>query len=527
MNIEFEQIKSIKRVEPRIQHIQMMINALLKIVDFEYNGESVKVDGFKLKNLDNWTSQNLYGVDSLVAHLARQCDSDCQFCYHKGNPPDYALGKKSSFISEVEMDTRLSFFNEKENTALFASNYEQKEVLYDPNSLKYLKKIREKSKNMITINTNGLGLKAEMVKELKKLEPITVVFSVNSMSQKKRDAIMNNSKENDSIKILTLLHENQISFIASVAVWPTIEINDIENVIKTATYYEPYYIRLIMPGYTDHFVEKPVGDFSGHFDKCVEHIVHLRKMVDIPLVVYPEAYVCNKLGLYSDPYLIGVVKNSPLYYAGLKAGDIIKSINGYPIDMRTTAKTILSLILKFGEEFTIEFLRDGQLFSKEVNSQLYNYPYTQYLTNSPLGAVMSGGLQQSYVKAIQKLIRENNSKKVLFMTSDLMEKQAIDLFMRTNFSLKTSEYSITLCKPKNIYLGGNIAIGDMLTVRDFIFDIQQRQKRNPDIDLVIIPASAFYGSSGWKRDMSGHYYKEIEWRTGIKTCLLECECFIY
>lgn len=525
--MDFEQIKSIKRVEPRIQHIQKMLNSLLDIIELEYNGQHVEVDGFKIKNLENWTSQNHYGVDSLVSQLARQCDSDCQFCYHKGNPSDYALGKKNDFVSETEMITRLHFYSEENNTALFTSNYEQKEVLYDPNSLKYLKEIRAKSSQMITINTNGLGLKSEMIKELKKLEPVTVVFSINSMSQEKRDAIMNNSKENDSIKILTSLHDNQISFVASVAVWPSIEINDIENVIKTVAEYEPYYIRLIMPGYTDHFLEKPQGDFAGHFADCVEHIIDLRKVVNIPLVVYPEAYVCNKLELYSEAYLIGVVKNSPLYSAGLMAGDIIRSINGYSIDMRVTAKSILSLIANTGEKCSVEFLRNGNLISTTVDLKTHNFPFTNYLMNSPLGAVLAGGLKRNYIKEIQHIISENGSKNILFMTSDLMEKQALDLFEKTLFPLHTADYHITLCKPKNIYLGGNIAIGDMLTVSDFIFAIKEELVNNLDIDLIIIPSSAFYGSAGWLRDMSGRYYKEIEWNTGIITCLLDCDCFIY
>lgn len=113
------------------------------------------------------------------------------------------------------------------------------------------------------------------------------------------------------------------------------------------------------------------------------------------------------------------------------------------------------------------------------------------------------------------------------MTSNLMISQSIDLFKRVNCPLVTDKRKISFCIPKSKYLGGNICIGDMFSAIDYIDAVKHAQETNPDIDLIIIPSSAFFGSNGWKRDIGGVYYKHVEWETGIKTEILDTQCFIF
>lgn len=525
--MEYESISSIKRNEPRIQHIQSLINLVLSIVDLEYEGEKVEIDGFRLKNLDDWVVDDFFGSSSMISHLARKCDSDCKFCYHKGYPKNFSIGAKSSFISKLEMDTRMHFYKPKEGKSLFVSSYEQKEVLYDPKTLGYLNELREKSDELIMINTNGLGLTEEVIKELKKLEPLIVIYSVNSIDQNERDELMQNSVVKSGMHILEMLKENEISYVASVAMWPTMEISSIMNAIDVVSDYEPYFIRLIMPGYTDHFKEKPTEDFEKHFSKCVDGIMDLRKKIEVPLVIYPEAYVADRYQLYNSAYLIGVVKGSPAYFAGLKSGDIITAINGINIDIRSAAKTILNFMSQYEEELVIDYLREGNKKITTLKPSKSTYPYSDFLVNAPFGIMMSGSLEKNYIKQIDNLIKQNNAVNILFMTSELMKSQSAELFQLCNYPLISETRKITLCTPKSIYLGGNMIVGDMLTHIDYVAEINQHLDLGEKIDLVIIPSSTYYGSNQWKRDMSGMYYKEIEWETGIKTELLECSCFLF
>lgn len=412
----YEDIKSIKKTEPRIAQIQETINALLQVVDLEYDGQPIKINGFRLKDLSHWEVRDNYGVEGIIAHLARRCDSDCRFCYHKGNPPDFPLGKSDDFVSEEEMETRLEYFKPEKSSTLFLSTYEQKEVLYDPKTIKYLKKLREKTSDPFIINTNGLGLTEDVVQELKVLSPVIVVFSVNYVNQKKRDAIMNNTKTNNSIQIMRLLSKYKIPFVGSVAMWPTIDINDIEEAIRITAGFSPYYIRLIMPGYTNYFAETPKetkAQFENHFKDCVTRILSLRQYVDVPLVIYPEAYVAEMQNLQSTPYLVGVVKNSPFYNSGIRAGDIITTINGINIEMRSTAFNMLILLKNMKGPFSVTFQRNTQIFEATIAPDNFEYPYTTSLANAPFGAMMSGGLNTSYIEKIDQIIENAKAKNVL------------------------------------------------------------------------------------------------------------------
>jgi hypothetical protein len=77
--------------------------------------------------------------------------------------------------------------------------------------------------------------------------------------------------------------------------------------------------------------------------------------------------------------------------------------------------------------------------------------------------------------------------------------------------------------PENRYFGGNIILGDLLVVQDFIDHIRDYLARgNPRPDLVVIPSTPF-GLGAWRRDLTGRPYMDIERATGVPVALLECE----
>ena len=85
------------------------------------------------------------------------------------------------------------------------------------------------------------------------------------------------------------------------------------------------------------------------------------------------------------------------------------------------------------------------------------------------------------------------------------------------------EIKLHLRVPPNRCLGGNIFMGDLLMVDDFIAavkDFLEEGRVSPD--LVVIPSSPFH-ISGWERDLSGRVYKDIERVTGIPVGLIECD----
>ena len=51
---EFHTTKAFIREEPRIQLVESLLRSLLDVVDLEFEGQPVRVDGFRLRNLDDW-----------------------------------------------------------------------------------------------------------------------------------------------------------------------------------------------------------------------------------------------------------------------------------------------------------------------------------------------------------------------------------------------------------------------------------------------------------------------------------------
>ena len=81
------------------------------------------------------------------------------------------------------------------------------------------------------------------------------------------------------------------------------------------------------------------------------------------------------------------------------------------------------------------------------------------------------------------------------------------------------EIDLILEVPKHRFWGGNIVIGDLLTVDDYIVHIQEhgrRQGRAPD--LVLVPTTGF---NAWGRDIRGEPYLKIKRVTGVPVELVD------
>lgn len=75
--------------------------------------------------------------------------------------------------------------------------------------------------------------------------------------------------------------------------------------------------------------------------------------------------------------------------------------------------------------------------------------------------------------------------------------------------------------PANRYFGGNIFMGDLLIVQDFIDHvINSLKKVRHKPDLIVIPSSAF-SLGAWQRDLTGRPYLDIERDVGIPVELID------
>lgn len=123
--------------------------------------------------------------------------------------------------------------------------------------------------------------------------------------------------------------------------------------------------------------------------------------VNIALAWLLTAFYLSGHGAYdmSAPQLGNIMDNTPAYTAGLKSGDVIKSIDGKPLGRWGDIQKTLRSESKVGDKFDIVISRDGKEqklsinipYSEEAGGRLLGVqpPYKKYPIIQALGASFS------------------------------------------------------------------------------------------------------------------------------------------
>ena len=221
------------------------------------------------------------------------------------------------------------------------------------------------------------------------------------------------------------------------------------------------------------------------------------------------------------PRIIGLVTNSPAAISGLKRGDVITRVNGIPVSNRVQARHLLSIVHGSSKaEITISVLRKGKTEELLINQSDFAYPYSPKIDRH-MGIIFLGtGLSIGYLERLREIIESHGAKRILFMSSTLVKPTFEQCLAES--PLFGDELDVAIEVPRNNLLGGNIFMGDLLMVQDFIDcakDHLTKASRKPD--LIVIPSSPF-GLGGWGRDLTGRVYLDIEREVGVPVELLEC-----
>ena len=115
----YQSVDSIVITEPRIESIRRELQALLEVVDLESSGESVSIDGFRLRDLEHWADYPT-SLSDIFWHLSSVCNFNCDFCYEKGNPPDFPIQDVPRMASEQEIQERLRYYDPSRRTGIFS-----------------------------------------------------------------------------------------------------------------------------------------------------------------------------------------------------------------------------------------------------------------------------------------------------------------------------------------------------------------------------------------------------------------------
>jgi len=513
--------------EPRIDFIRRQLESLLSVVELEKSGELVKVEGFRLKNLADWVGSSQCDPVEVFEHAATRCNCNCVFCYNKGTPPSLALvnSKRKAEEELLELKTRVKYFSPKAYLSLFPSIGSSCEVLAHPHIVEILSLLREKTGKPFRIVTNGASLTPDLISELSQLKPLYLDLSLNSATPSRRRFLMQDRAPEIAIGALPLLCRENIPYAVGVVPWPLGSfaemLDDLGRTVGYADEHGAHLIQVSLPGYTRYFASEKVFDRDHLWGAVVGRVRELRGKYRSPIVAMPSMFEENIYERRKNlPGVTGVVKNSPAFFAGIENGDLILQINGINIRNRPQAREVLSVIHQSDAGMaSITVQRSGRKVETTLDLAKYFYPYARE-TSTHLGIIFMGtGLRVGYLERLKEIIQDRRAKKVLFLSSALVKPTLEQCLAGANFF---GDGEIKVVVPENRFFGGNIFMGDLLVVQDFIDCIEEYvAKKRSRPDLVVIPSSPF-NLSQWGRDLTGRVYLDIERSTGIPVELLEC-----
>ena len=515
--------------EPRIDFIKRQLKSLLPVVDLEEDGRVVEVDGFRLRNLDDWLVHSNCDPSEVFGHLATHCNCNCVFCYLKGNPASVALKQPSRSFGEEyeEVETRIRHFFPLANRCLFPTLGGIYEPLAHPQCVDVLRMLRQKTSKVIRIATNGENLTPALITSLADLQPIYLYLSLNSYSPLRRRELMQSRHPEIAIDALPMLREKGIPYATVIVPWPIDSIDEMLADLATTTIYanenETHLVQVNLPGYSRYLSEQKLFDLEQLWSAVVAQVRELRQKVACPIVVMPTMYEENVYEQQKNlAKVIGTVINSPAAWCGLKGGDIIRGINGLSVRNRPQARDILLCIQRSREkQVHLRVERNGQFLELTTDLTQTAYPYSRETDNN-LGVIFLGtGLRLSYIENLRDIIRLHKAKEVLLLSSMLV-RPILEQCILESHVLGDPDIRLHIEVPANRFFGGNILMGDLLVVQDFIDHIKEYvENAENNLDLVVIPSSPF-NLSGWGRDLTGRVYLDIEREVHIPVELLEC-----
>ncbi len=517
--IEYHTARAFAREEPRIELIEATLRSLLATVVLEFEGQPVQVDGFRLRNLEEWRTAREVSLQQNLGSLSTACNCKCKFCYEDGNP-EGLFDKDPRFVSLDEALTRSRYLHD--GRGLLRETKSFFEPLANPDFLELLELVREHDPTqVIDVTTNGALLSPQVVSRLAELKPAYVNLSLISADEPTRRHLMGDRRAGTAIAAIAALRSHEIPYMGTLVPLPQQGLADVTKTIEYLDSCDARLIRVGLPGLTRHHPRYEPDVIEAWLPELVECVSKLRHHVSTPVILSPFGYASSSI----DPVVEGVIRNSPAEAAGIRLGDRLTAVDGTEVVSRAHASSLLRRAMRDGV-VGIEILRGQTTIQAQLNEpalavDAYPYKPRDYepldFSGMSFGLCLPGAFHLQYLKQIHAAICQRGARRALVAVSpfyrELVGNLLVDLPLPQGASLE-------LVVPRNEFFGGTVSVADLWVLDDIARAVESHLMTDSRPDLLIMPSSFL---SHWGRDLLGVPYTELEARLGIDVALVKCE----
>ena len=518
-DLHCERVEDYRHGEPRIAVFVGLFQNLCTHLTFVCRGTPVEIDAVRLANLSQWSR---YHYDSLFVNLSAlssACSANCVFCYRHGSKDGRLLNLSRRVLTLQEAKTRARYWQPGKKLGLPFRRADDGELFTNRRALDILDIARRADPGTVfTLTTNGDYLDEQAVDRLTAYRPLVVTLSVNTADAERRRELMRSAHPENGIRAVELLRDAGIPCVGSIVADQRLGLDDLARTIRYLDARQAMMIRILLPGYTKHSADRALPGLEPWWRGVTDLALALRGEVECPILVSPALYWDTGV----RPTVEGVYRHSVARRAGLRIGDVVLAVNGQTVCTKLEVLQLLERPSLDGKVASLRVERGPQVFDVVLDpaatagdgtptGPAVDLRYRRY------GIFMNQGLDMTSLVWIRRYLKRfSRPRRVLLFSTPLARPHLLTL--ATFLEDFDQGHDVRSAIAEQAFWGGNILIGDVHVVGDYVRKIARLSSKGWTPDIVFIPDSFLTGK--WGLDVVGQSFRRIERETRVRTVLV-------
>lgn len=438
------------------------------------------------------------------------CNAQCVFCYLRGEPSH--LGTRPTPVS-------LEAIREAAPRSDFTSFLLQPstEPFLDPHLLEKLAAYRQGSNREIVLGTNADLLDDRVMAGLAAHRGVTLSVSLHTVDPARRASLMGSPRAGEGIAAVKRLRGHGVAFGGNVVAWPSLQEQEIRDCADFLFEHGASQVSLLLPSYTRYAMpdEDTRRQVARRWDEVRALYADLRGPNRL-VTASPMAAVRDSCEPVVEHVTVAAGDAEP--GAPLHRGDVVLEVAGEAVLTGSdfVARRAALDGAAGGGPSAVVVRRGGQRL-------VLTYPSQDTLRRALDRAVVYEDLASTDLRCVEALVEARRGRAGALFVSRLIHKYFDQLLPRfPALAEAVIRGDLVPTETTNTYYGGNVVLGDLTFVSDYVFQLEAMMRRQR-LSYAIIPAS-FLDAQGL--DRMGVPLGAVAQLTGVEPVPLSCRRII-